>query len=572
MMIKKLSDALAWLGGANVAILTRAPASRGKFAQMGLVLLTTASIAGISMTFFINHEVNEPEAIAASVGIFWAFIILNLDRFLVVSMGATRDKRRLVLIAMPRLCLAVVISLVVSTPITLRIFQSDIDYQIRVEQAHQSAYLSQQEAKSGLSQQATQLLNQINQDKAILDGQLPQAVTNPQLQTAQQQVASLQPKVAAAKQQEIAAYEAWQCELYGDGTGCAGASNRPGAGPIAHAKQQTYEQDVSNYNSLNAQLQTAEQNVSAAEASLKQAQGAALVRYQTAARQALPGLQQRYNTIEAEIAQSQAADQTAINQHTGTLAQLSALWAASAGNPTLLLAQLTVTALFFLIELLPVLVKFLLNLGPLDAYEKVFMGAEEEVANQLRKDRLVQRRQADADARALIKVAEDKSNREQALGIRANVYVAKRMENILDAALQQWSAQVNAVLNNAPVNTGGAQPGGPGGPGGPAGPHGHGAGGPQGTGGPNGPNGPNGPGPAPGAAPGGARPGAGSPPPASGMPNGAGGPPSAAGTPTAGTPPTGVPSAGAATYQPGPPPNGAQPPNGVGLPPAGGLL
>ena len=125
-----------------------------------------------------------------------------------------------------------------------------------------------------------------------------------------------------------------------------------------------------------------------------------------------------------------------------------------------MLAHLTVMALFFLIELLPVLVKFLLNLGPLDAYEKVFNSAEEQVSNQLRKERLVQRRTADADAQAQIKVAEDKSDREQALGIRANAYVAKRMETILDAALQQWSAQVTAALNNVPVTAGGTQQGG----------------------------------------------------------------------------------------------------------------
>ena len=64
----KTSDALAWLGGANLAILGRAPTTRGKFVQMGLVLLTTASIAGVSMTFFIHQEVNEPEASLSSSG------------------------------------------------------------------------------------------------------------------------------------------------------------------------------------------------------------------------------------------------------------------------------------------------------------------------------------------------------------------------------------------------------------------------------------------------------------------------------------------------------------------------
>jgi Domain of unknown function (DUF4407) len=511
MMIKKTSDILSWLGGANIAILNRAPTTRGKFVQMGLVLLTTASIAVVSMSFFINHEVNEPE--------------VNLDRFLVVSMGATRDRRRLLLMAAPRLCLAIVISLVVSTPITLRIFQSDINYQLRVSQANQSAYLSQQEAKSGLSLQAKQLAAQIAQDQSTLDGSLPQTITNPQLQTAQQQVQQLRPQVNKAKAQEIAAYEAWQCELYGDGPGCAGASNRTGNGPIAQAKQQTYQQDVNTYNALYGQLQTAEHNESTAEAGLKQAQGAALTRYQTAARKALPRLQKQYSTIEGEITAAHAADQTAINQHTGTLAQLSALWATSAGNAVLLLAHLTVMALFFFIELLPVLIKILLNLGPLDAYERVLKVEEEKIGDQVRMERLIERRKADADSRALIKVAEDKSNREQTLGIRANAYVAKRMEAILDAALQQWSTQVTALLNNAPVNTGGVQSVGPTMPVGATGPT---------------------------------------------MPNGSGGPTPAGPTP-AGAPSAGGLSPGAATNGASPSPNGT-PPNGIGLPPAGSML
>jgi len=512
-MIRKTSEVLSWLGGANIAILNRAPTTRGKFVQMGLVLLTTASIAAVSMSFFMNQEVKEPEVTAVIVGIFWGLIIFNLDRFLVVSMGATRDKRRLLLMAAPRLCLAIVISLVVSTPITLRIFQSDINYQLRTSQANESAYVSGLEAKSGLAQQAKQLAAQIAQDQSTLDGSLPQTITNPQLQTAQQQVQQLQPQVTAAKQQEIAAYEAWQCELYGDGPGCADASDRPGNGPIAQAKQQTYEQDLSTYNSLNAQLQTAEHNKSTAEESLTQAQGAALARYQAAARTALPGLQKQYDTIEGQIATAHAADQTAINQHTGTLAQLSALWAASAGNMMLMLAHLTVMALFFLIELLPVLVKILLNLGPPDVYEKVLKAEEEKIADQVRMERLIERRAADADSRAQINVAEDKSSREQALGITTNEYVAKKMASILEAALTQWSAQVMAVLNNAPVSTGGrSQPAG------------------------------------------------------AAMPNGAGGP-----TPAAGTPPARTPSSGAATHGTSQSPNGTSP-NGFGLPTAGSLL
>lgn len=98
-----------------------------------------------------------------------------------------------------------------------------------------------------------------------------------QLQTTQQQVRQLQQQVERAMSAEINAYEAWQCELNGDGVGCAGASNQPGAGPLSRTKQAIYEQDLTTYNSLNAQLQTAEQN----EKSLQQN----LANYRKAARE-----------------------------------------------------------------------------------------------------------------------------------------------------------------------------------------------------------------------------------------------------------------------------------------------
>jgi Domain of unknown function (DUF4407) len=135
---KGLGDRLAWLGGANTDVLDRVPTERARFIQMALVLLTTASIAVMSMMFALNDGVHVPFAAAVIGGLFWGFVILNLDRFLVLSMGHTRDWKRLVLMALPRLLLAAVISLVVATPMTLRIFQHDIDNAMVAAQAIES--------------------------------------------------------------------------------------------------------------------------------------------------------------------------------------------------------------------------------------------------------------------------------------------------------------------------------------------------------------------------------------------------------------------------------------------------
>ena len=57
-----ISDSLAWLGGADKDTLAVVPQERMRFIQMALVLLTTASIAMVSMMFAMNDGVKVPLA------------------------------------------------------------------------------------------------------------------------------------------------------------------------------------------------------------------------------------------------------------------------------------------------------------------------------------------------------------------------------------------------------------------------------------------------------------------------------------------------------------------------------
>jgi hypothetical protein len=360
----------------------------------------------------------------------------------------------------------VVLALVISTPLVLRIFASDINTQLFTTQLQRSKQQAVLEAGTKEQREANQVQKQINADQATLDGHIPGTVTSPQLQTAQAEVTKLTPEVQSAQQAEIAAREAWQCELYGDGVGCAGASNLAGRGPIAQAKEQAYNADLQRYQGLARELATANAAVSAAEASLPQAQAADLSRYQAQARQSLPGLKREYAQLETYI-QSNSANGTKLNnEDTGLLAQLQALSAASAQNSGLEAARLAVLALFFLIEILPVTVKFLLNLGPLSTYEIVAKSRDDEITDSVHVHRVEKRRRGegeskmrarkeedartieDGKSKARLKVEEDMRAREADLGRQANEYVAGEMRKILELALQQWSDQVKARLSD----------------------------------------------------------------------------------------------------------------------------
>jgi hypothetical protein len=447
------------MGGADGDVLGQVPMERARFIQMALVLLTTASIAVMSMIFALSNGVHVPFAAAVLGGVFWGCVIYNLDRFLVLSMGHTRDWRRLVAMALPRLLLAMVISLVVATPMTLRIFQHDIDSQIVAAQAIESRQDSSLIQQSGPSLQAAALLTKINTDKAILEGHLQGTVTSPAVLDAQTQVNTLTPQVAAALTTMDKAQAAYQCEIDGSGPGCEGASDLAGNGPMAHLKKSEFEQAQAAYQSLHSQLQTAQQALGSAEKNAEQNQGQTLGQQKAAATAALPGLQRNYNQLEAQVSAAEAGAQNAVQNDNGILAQLQALSTAGARNPMLGVAQWVVTLLFFFIEILPVMVKVLLNIGPLSPYEKVLKSEEDIITDRAKLRRVTKRRDSERAADKDIAVDEDMRKREEALGIKANAHVARHMETILDAALAEWTRKVQAQLGVQPVP--GARPAGP---------------------------------------------------------------------------------------------------------------
>jgi hypothetical protein len=444
--MKRVGDFMAWLGGGEKEGLGQLPQDRAHFIQMAGVLVTTAGIAVLSMTFALHNGVKFPLASAIIFALLWGFVILNLDRFLVLSMSATGSLWRQVGIALPRLALAAVLALVVSTPLVLRIFATDINEQLFKNQLETSQANAALEAKSGDQQEANRLLTKINTDKAILNGHLP-SMTSPQLQNAQMRVAQLQPQVTADFNAEVAAREAWQCELYG--SDCAGGSGVPGNGPQATAKQMQYEQAVQTYDSAANQLQAAKNAEALAQQQFNQQENKQVAATKAQAGQDLPGLQSQYNKLEAKIQSTLATSDNVDQANTGILAQLQALSQASAKSPSLEAARLTLLALFFLIEILPVTVKFLLNLNPESTYHKASRLREEEFIDGVRRQYVESRRIEQRRSEMRINVEDDMRQREEGLGKQANEHVAEEMTKILDVALLEWSKQVQARLSGA---------------------------------------------------------------------------------------------------------------------------
>ncbi|MGH3193121.1 MAG: DUF4407 domain-containing protein, partial [Streptosporangiaceae bacterium] len=445
--VNGLGDFLAWLGGADLRIVAQAPGyERTRFIQMAIVLLTTSGIGTLSMTFALHYGVGTSLVVAIIGGLAWGFVILNLDRFLVLSMGHTRDWKRLLLMALPRLGLAAVISIVVATPMTLRIFANDIKNEMVQINATESKQVAAQQLQSGPATQAAKILGEINTDKQTLQGHLQGTNGSPGETFWQGQVNTLTPQVNQAQTAMDNAQAAYQCELYGSGPNCAGASDRQGYGPLAKLKRTEFEQDQADYESLSSKLHSAQQQLSSAQSTAEKESGQTLHQQEVAAKAALPGLEKHYSTLEAELSRNEAQAQAAVQGNTGLLAQLQDLSAVGAKNPTLRAAQWIVTLLFFCIEILPVLVKVLLNSGSLTTYEVLLKNEEDMIADRAKFTRVTSRRDAEKEADKQIAIDEDMRQREEKLGKKANEHVAQHMEALLDLALAEWSRQVQARL------------------------------------------------------------------------------------------------------------------------------
>lgn len=127
---------LAKLGGAHITTLEQCPTEISKYVSIGLTILFTGVFASLSGGYAI-YKVFYPEGVehlflnaATAMGLIWGFMILNLDRFIVMSIKKRNNKFKEFFTAIPRIILAIIISLVVAKPLEIRLFQDRIEAQI----------------------------------------------------------------------------------------------------------------------------------------------------------------------------------------------------------------------------------------------------------------------------------------------------------------------------------------------------------------------------------------------------------------------------------------------------------
>lgn len=364
---------MAILGGAEGEILDRVPGETPRFVQMFFVLLGTALVSAISMLFALTTGVQVAVWVAVPLAIVWAAIIFNLDRFLTSTMTSTRSVVKLIALALPRVAMAALIGVLVAEPLVLQVFNNDIAREVASTNITQSQ--SDQDAlEQGPEKKA---LDSASERVAVLENQAATGIVSgteagsASTSAAAATVDDLTGKMADQQKVIDEARALYQCELTGEGAGTVpGCTGVNGQGSSSDAAKAQLAQAQQTYDALAAQLRSANDDLSAAEASAKENTTASEATNRQQAKDQLPAAQQTYE--QALAAYNARADSVAAGnaQAVGLLSQITGLNRLAAKEPTIWWAHLLIAALFFMIELLPVLVKVLTSWGDPSLYEK----------------------------------------------------------------------------------------------------------------------------------------------------------------------------------------------------------
>jgi hypothetical protein len=380
---------MAVLGGADNDVLNEVPEEVPRFVQMFFVLAGTALVSSLSMMLALLTGVRVSLFLAIPLALVWGLIIFNLDRFLTSTMRSTKNVFRLLGLAFPRVIMAALIGIVVAEPLVLQVFQNDIAREVNSTNVTQA--LSDQDAvTNGPEKQA---LDAASAQVAALENQAATGIvtgtssTSAESAAAQQTVDQLTQQLAAQQTVIDQARAVYQCELTGQGAGTVpGCTGVAGNGASSDAAQAQLAQAQSAYDALSTQLQQAQTALAAANAAGTEAAASSAEQNKQQAEDQLPAARTQYETALAAYNQRAASVADGNAGAVGLLSQITALERLSDREPALRWAHYLIAALFFMIELLPVLVKVLTGFGGPSLYEKA-----ERMRGQIALDRVTAR-------------------------------------------------------------------------------------------------------------------------------------------------------------------------------------
>jgi Domain of unknown function (DUF4407) len=124
-----LKDFFILCSGVDKNLLAHAKTDEIKHAGIGATIFFTGIFAFLA-SYYALYTVFFNVWASLFFGLFWGLMIFNLDRYIVSSMRKKDNVWRNLFMSLPRIALAVLISVVIAKPLELKIFESEIQAEL----------------------------------------------------------------------------------------------------------------------------------------------------------------------------------------------------------------------------------------------------------------------------------------------------------------------------------------------------------------------------------------------------------------------------------------------------------
>src|SRR5688500_13748424 len=120
--MRNLTSFFIFCSGSDAELLEKCPTEISKYAGIGATIFFTGLFAALAGGYSL-YTVFDNVWFAILFGVAWGLMIFNLDRYIVSGIRKEGRPRREFVMAIPRILLAMLISVVIAKPLELKIFE-----------------------------------------------------------------------------------------------------------------------------------------------------------------------------------------------------------------------------------------------------------------------------------------------------------------------------------------------------------------------------------------------------------------------------------------------------------------
>lgn len=378
-----MNELLLWLSGVDRDTLRHCERERTKFVAMGGTVITTSAFAAVAATFTVHLYLYAPLFIAIVVGLLWGLAIMNLDRWLLISIRRQKTAARTVMMAVPRVVLALLIGILIAEPIVLRVFEDEITRQAKRDK---------RDAREESFEEVRQRFVAVPALKARQDA-LQAGLTGVDRGAALRESPEYRQAAAGLQRLEARAVRARRaalCEL----DGSCGTTKR-GYGPAYDAKNAVAGQ-------LGEQAAAARSQLDAIRNRLLAEEGRQQVKARDFDRQELERVRAQLRELRQDRRGEMREAREDFTPEIGLLDRMEALGNLTSEHPSMLWLRVILFLCILAVDTLPALAKVLMSLGEPSLYEKQQKQLEQSDSDTLALHVAAYRKANEIDAQILI--------------------------------------------------------------------------------------------------------------------------------------------------------------------------